>query len=204
MPAALRRLRRERGKCGEIADAAIAVATQTVDLRRDAPERRGVGIGVVFAQGAPCIVDGEAARGRNRERRAMVVDDERVIARLRDRREQRDLAFRRREAPVDHFAAFEFDAIACALLGRRHRQRNAAIHFRGDERRQLAAAHFGIDGGHALPDLRGVGARQAKLVEQNAQRRFRHALHDLVRVLPFDLEARARRERLDAADGRAA
>lgn len=92
--ALLGRLRRKRCERGEVAHAAVAVAAQAIHLRGDAPERRRAFsvVGVVM-QRAPCVIDRIAARRRDGERRAMVVDDERVIARLGNRREQRGFAF---------------------------------------------------------------------------------------------------------------
>ncbi|SAK64296.1 hypothetical protein AWB81_02418 [Caballeronia arationis] len=199
--AAFRALDGKRRERREIADAAVARTAQPVDLRRYPPERRRI-VGRVVVQRAPGVVDGVAARRRDGERRVMVVDDERVVARLRDRREQCDLALRRSEPPVDHGATFQFDPVARARPGRRHRQRDRAVHFGGDERRQLAAGQFRVERGHAVPQLRGVAARQAEAFEQYTQRRLGHALGVLVRVEPFDFEARARGERFDRAHRR--
>jgi len=130
-------------------------------------------------------------RRRYRQRDALLVDHERVIAGFVDRREQRLLAFGRRKAAVDDRAAFELDPVVTAGFDRRGRQCDAALDLGGHQRREFAAGQLGVQRGGALTDLRCVRARQAHSFEQHGKRALGHVLGLVVRVLPLHLEAGA-------------
>ncbi len=191
--AALRAFNGELRERRIVADTAIARTAQTVELGGDTPQRRR---GCVL-HCLPRIGHGIAARRRHRERNAVVVDVERVIAGFVDRRQQRGFAFRRREATIDLRTAFQFDAVVAAGFDRRRRQRDAALAFGGHQRRQLAAGQFRFERGGALAYLGRAAARQPHAFEQHGQRGFGNLLGDVMRVLPLDLKAGASSEAVD-------
>lgn len=160
---------RAGGKRGEIADAAVGLAAQPVELRREAPRRRAFAAagrrGAHRVGGRPCgwRRDGECC--------ALLAGVEHVVAGRRERR-QHGCAGGLREAAGDGVAVFEGDPVARAGASERGGQR---------ERRVDVARHEPRRGLRVRREPRGaLGARRARVarVAERVEQRREHVVAD--------------------------